>query len=157
MWTPDQQRIHAASAACCIRGTTSRTDRITDSRGAGWPGHRSEWCELSCLSKETRVRKKAGLVRARLEVLAMWGRHNHLPRGITELSRHWRRGTMRNANAQCANTMIRVGALRQPPAPHVSHAETGGRLSWAIAKSAAPSLPIKEFKAPLEQKARISA
>jgi len=22
--------------------------------------------------------------------------------------------------------MIRVGALRQPPAPHVSHAETGG-------------------------------
>ncbi len=35
-------------------------------------------------------------------------------------------GQMRNANAQCANTMIRAGALRQPPAPHVSHAETGG-------------------------------
>jgi hypothetical protein len=34
---------------------------------------------------------------------------------------------MRNANAQRAITMIRVGALGQPPAPHVSHAETGGR------------------------------
>ena len=34
---------------------------------------------------------------------------------------------MRNANAQRANTMIRVGALQQPPAPHVSHAEIGGR------------------------------
>jgi len=33
---------------------------------------------------------------------------------------------MRNANAQRANTMIRVGALQQPPAPHVSHAEIGG-------------------------------
>jgi hypothetical protein len=32
---------------------------------------------------------------------------------------------MRNANPQPAMTMIRVGALRQPPAPHVSHAETG--------------------------------
>jgi hypothetical protein len=32
---------------------------------------------------------------------------------------------MRNANAQRAMTMIRVGAMRQPPAPHVSHAETG--------------------------------
>jgi len=32
---------------------------------------------------------------------------------------------MRNANAQRPMTMIRVGALRQPPAPHVSHAETG--------------------------------
>ena len=36
---------------------------------------------------------------------------------------------MRNANAQRANTMIRVGALRQPPKPHVSHAETGGLSS----------------------------
>ena len=35
-------------------------------------------------------------------------------------------GTIRNANAQRPNTMIRVGALRQPRAPHVSHAETGG-------------------------------
>src|SRR5712672_2763707 len=35
-------------------------------------------------------------------------------------------GQMRNANAQRRNTMIRVGALRQPPAPHVSHAESGG-------------------------------
>ncbi len=35
-------------------------------------------------------------------------------------------GQMRNANAQRDNTMIRVGALRQPPAPHVSHAESGG-------------------------------
>jgi len=34
---------------------------------------------------------------------------------------------MRNANAQRANTMVRVGALQQPPASHVSHAEIGGR------------------------------
>ena len=33
---------------------------------------------------------------------------------------------MRNANVQRLITMIRVGALRQPPGPHVSHAETGG-------------------------------
>ena len=36
---------------------------------------------------------------------------------------------MRNANAQRRNTMIRVGALQQPSAPHVSHAETGGLSS----------------------------
>jgi len=45
-------------------------------------------------------RKKAGLARARLKVLATRGRHNHLPRGITELSRHWRRGT--NAQRKCS-------------------------------------------------------
>jgi hypothetical protein len=33
---------------------------------------------------------------------------------------------MRNANAQRENTMARVGALRQPFTPHVSHAEIGG-------------------------------
>ena len=33
---------------------------------------------------------------------------------------------MRNANAQRANIMIRVGALQQPLKPHVSHAEIGG-------------------------------
>ena len=33
---------------------------------------------------------------------------------------------MRNANAQRVITMIRVGALRQPPGSHVSHAEIGG-------------------------------
>ena len=33
---------------------------------------------------------------------------------------------MRNANAQRENTMTRVGALRQPFTPHVSHAEIGG-------------------------------
>jgi hypothetical protein len=33
---------------------------------------------------------------------------------------------MRNANAQGKNTMTRVGALRQPFTPHVSHAEIGG-------------------------------
>jgi hypothetical protein len=36
---------------------------------------------------------------------------------------------MRNANAQCAGIMIRVGALQQPPGPHVSHAEIGGLSS----------------------------
>src|SRR6202163_3818981 len=35
-------------------------------------------------------------------------------------------GQMRNANAQRRNTMSRAGALQQPPAPHVSHAETAG-------------------------------
>jgi hypothetical protein len=33
---------------------------------------------------------------------------------------------MRNANAQRGNTMVRVGALRQPPEPHVSHATIAG-------------------------------
>jgi hypothetical protein len=33
---------------------------------------------------------------------------------------------MRNANVQRANIMIPVRALRQPFAPHVSHAESGG-------------------------------
>jgi hypothetical protein len=33
---------------------------------------------------------------------------------------------MRNADVQRKNSMIRVGALRQAPAPHVSHAETAG-------------------------------
>ena len=36
---------------------------------------------------------------------------------------------MRNANAQRKNSMVRVGALRQPFTPHVSHAETGGLSS----------------------------
>jgi hypothetical protein len=35
---------------------------------------------------------------------------------------------MRNANAQRADTMIRVEGLQQPQKPHVSHAEIGGRL-----------------------------
>ncbi len=35
-------------------------------------------------------------------------------------------GQMRNANAQRRNTMVRVGALQQPSAPHVSHAEIAG-------------------------------
>jgi len=34
---------------------------------------------------------------------------------------------MRNANAQCGSSMVRVSTLQQPPAPHVSHAEIGGR------------------------------
>jgi hypothetical protein len=34
---------------------------------------------------------------------------------------------MRNANAQRPNSMVRVSALQQPPGPHVSHAEIGGR------------------------------
>jgi hypothetical protein len=33
---------------------------------------------------------------------------------------------MRNANSQRAKSMIPVSALRQPPCPHVSHAEIGG-------------------------------
>ncbi len=36
---------------------------------------------------------------------------------------------MRNTNAQHKNTMIPVGDLRQPFAPHVSHAEIGGLSS----------------------------
>jgi hypothetical protein len=32
---------------------------------------------------------------------------------------------MRNANAQRTNIMIPVGALQQPPTPHVSHARSG--------------------------------
>jgi len=35
-------------------------------------------------------------------------------------------GHMRNANAQRRSSMIRVYALQQPSAPHVSHAEIGG-------------------------------
>ena len=35
---------------------------------------------------------------------------------------------MRNANSQRVDIMIRVKAPQQPPAPHVSHAETGGYL-----------------------------
>jgi hypothetical protein len=33
---------------------------------------------------------------------------------------------MRNANTQRENTMTPVDAMRQPFAPHVSHAEIGG-------------------------------
>jgi hypothetical protein len=33
---------------------------------------------------------------------------------------------MRNADAQRAGSMIPVGAMHQPPCPHVSHAEIGG-------------------------------
>jgi hypothetical protein len=40
---------------------------------------------------------------------------------------------MRNANTQLENIMIRVGAVQQPPGPHVSHAEIGG---WQCAQSA---------------------
>ena len=36
-------------------------------------------------------------------------------------------GQMRDTTVQRAAIMIRVGALQQAPAPHVSHAETGGR------------------------------
>jgi hypothetical protein len=36
---------------------------------------------------------------------------------------------MRNANAQCLSIMGRANALRQPPGPHVSHAEIGGLSS----------------------------
>jgi hypothetical protein len=35
-------------------------------------------------------------------------------------------GHMRDANAQRASTMIPIGALHQPPEPHVSHAESRG-------------------------------
>jgi hypothetical protein len=34
---------------------------------------------------------------------------------------------MRNANSQLPRSMILVGALHQPPAPHVSHAEIGAQ------------------------------
>ena len=32
---------------------------------------------------------------------------------------------MRDATAQRANTMIPIGAMQQPPEPHVRHAERG--------------------------------
>jgi len=35
-------------------------------------------------------------------------------------------GHMRDAFAQRPTTMIPIGALHQPPEPHVRHAETGG-------------------------------
>jgi hypothetical protein len=37
-------------------------------------------------------------------------------------------GQMRNANVQRKSSMVRVNALQQPPAPHVSHAEIGGSV-----------------------------
>jgi hypothetical protein len=43
--------------------------------------------------KKAELKKKPSSKEARLEVLATCGRHNHLPREITERSRHWRRGT----------------------------------------------------------------
>jgi hypothetical protein len=44
---------------------------------------------------------------------------------------------MRNANAQGGDIMIRVGALQQPPGPHVSHAENqdGQRCALLTTKS----------------------
>lgn len=38
---------------------------------------------------------------------------------------------MRDANAQCKNTMIPIGAMQQPIEPHVSHAETGAFIRSA--------------------------
>jgi hypothetical protein len=35
---------------------------------------------------------------------------------------------MRSATVQRANTMIPIGALQQPPEPHVRHAESGAPL-----------------------------
>src|ERR1700681_3054041 len=78
-------------------------------------------------SAVTRTQKKAGLEEPRLRY---WPREAHtitVQEGLLNISRHWRRGTMRNANAQRANSMVRVGASQQPPGPHVSHAEIGGR------------------------------
>jgi hypothetical protein len=37
-------------------------------------------------------------------------------------------GHMSDANAQRASTMIPIAAMRQPPEPHVRHAETEGCL-----------------------------
>ena len=39
---------------------------------------------------------------------------------------------MRNANSQLPRSMILVRALHQPPAPHVSHAEIGGKAPVAF-------------------------
>jgi hypothetical protein len=47
---------------------------------------------------------------------------------------------MRNANSQLADSMILVRALHQPPAPHVSHAETEGETSN-------PPSPLRSFVA----------
>src|SRR5882672_10727143 len=44
-------------------------------------------------------------------------------------------GHMRNANAQRGTIMIRLGVLQQPPAPHVSHAEIGGRCHESEVRS----------------------
>ena len=48
---------------------------------------------------------------------------------------------MRNANSQPPRSMILVRALHQPPAPHVSHAETEGETSNP------PSLLLRSFVA----------
>jgi hypothetical protein len=63
---------------------------------------------------------------------------------------------MRSAKAQCRYTMSRLGALQQPPKPHVSHAEIGGYVthseSGAILrtdskehKSKIPSVLVRKF------------
>jgi hypothetical protein len=61
---------------------------------------------------------------------------------------------MRNANAQRENSMVRVNALQQPPAPHVSHAETG-------VVSPPPSSPHPAWRATdanrIERKTKIPA
>jgi len=51
--------------------------------------------------------------------------------------------------------MIRVGAMRQPPAPHVSHAETGGWRSRRIASIRRAAPAGEQFEAPLEKTAKI--
>ena len=47
-------------------------------------------------------------------------------------------GQMRDTNAQRANTMIPVSALRKPSGSHVSHAESGGYRVIIKTASAAP-------------------
>jgi hypothetical protein len=72
------------------------------------------------------VPKKAGLEEPGLRYWPREADTITFQEGLLNISRHWRRGTMRNANAQRRSIMIRVGALQQPLRPHVSHAEIGG-------------------------------
>jgi len=48
---------------------------------------------------------------------------------------------MRDTNAQRGNTMIPIGAMRQPPEPHVSHAETEGSLTFRRSLAWGPIKP----------------
>src|SRR5438132_2583658 len=104
MWTPDQQHTTLqARHGAPHPGTKSRTNRITESR----------------------VRKKPGSLEPGLRYWPREADTITFQEGLLSFRATGGGGTIRNANAQRANTMIRVGALRQPRAPHVSHAETG--------------------------------
>ena len=55
-------------------------------------------------------------------------------------------GQMRNANAQRTNIMVRRDALQQPLSPHVSHAETGGKVGPSKSAAALASIGFGECR-----------